>query len=342
MDRRIPPLRLPLGPRPRHPSPRQGRSRHRPPDFTAYANTRVGTRAIATELNQRGIPTKTGKPWCGHTIGRMLTNRVYLGEKVFGDINVPDAHEPIITPSLFDAAQQIMTTRGQPGSRRAASNSDYDLTGMITCPACGLKYIGTSARGRGRTYRYYACFSRIRYGSHGCGAPRLPADDTDQAVLHALLDHYTGTDLISDAIHAERHLRAGHHEANRAELSAVTREIDQADAAIARYLAAFEQGTLSPELCGERVRDLQTRIERLARRRTDLENAADSAPGRPSQLAVDQLRRNLAHVFRHGTPGQRKAIVETHIVEIRIDGDQLIPTFKIPLRVADPGRVQVP
>jgi site-specific DNA recombinase len=103
--------------------------------FTAYAETRVGTRAIATALNQRGIRTKTGKPWSGYTVARVLANRVYLGEKVFGDINVPDAHEPIVGAELFDQVQQIMTMRGEPGSKRAASNSDYNLTGLITCPS---------------------------------------------------------------------------------------------------------------------------------------------------------------------------------------------------------------
>ena len=30
------------------------------------------------------------------------------------------------------------------------------------------------------------------------------------------------------------------------------------------------------------------------------------------------------------TPGQRKAAIETGIAEIKIDGDQIIPIFKIP------------
>jgi len=304
--------------------------------FTAYAQARVGTRAIATALNQRGIRTKTGKPWSGYTIGRMLSNRVYLGEKVFGDINVPDAHEPIINPDLFDDAQLIMTSRGEPGSKRAASNSDYDLTGLITCPACGLKYIGTSAQGRSRTYRYYACFSRVRYGSHGCGAPRLRAEEIDQAVFDALLDLYSGTDLIGEAVHAERRLRAGQHEANRAELSAVLHEIEQADAAIGRYLAAFEQGSLSADLCGERVRDLKIRLERLARRRDDLEHALTTAPGKPSRQAIDTLRSDLAHVVHHGTPGQRKALIEENVAEIQFEGDRLIPVFKIPEEATEP------
>ncbi|MEV6969256.1 recombinase family protein [Hamadaea sp. NPDC051192] len=304
--------------------------------FTAYARTRVGTRAIATALNQRGIPTKTGKPWSGYTIGRMLANRVYLGAKVFGDINVPDAHEPIINADLFDEVQEIMTARGEPGSKRAASNSEYDLTGLITCPACGLKYIGTSAQGRSRTYRYYSCFSRVRYGGHGCDSPRVPAKELDEAVFDALLALYADTDLIGDAVIAERKHRAGQHEADRAELAAVTREIEQAEAATGRYLRAFEEGSLAADICGERVRELKIRIQQLTRRQTDLEHSLTSAPGKPSQQAIDQLRRDLAHVFRHGTPGQRKALIEANIAEIHFDGDQLIPVFKVPEEATRP------
>jgi site-specific DNA recombinase len=266
----------------------------------------------------------------------MLANRVYVGEKVFGDINVPGAHEPIINPDLFDEVQEIMSTRGEPGSKRAASNSDYDLTGLITCPACGLKYIGTSAQGRSRTYRYYTCFSRIRYGSHGCDAPRLPAEELDQAVFAALLDLYSDTDLIADAVRAERQHRAGQFEAHHAELGAVTREIEQAGDAMERYLTAFETGALDADTCGQRVRDLKIRLERLTHRRDDLEHALNTAPGKPSQKAVDQLRRDLAHVFRHGTPGQRKALIEANIAEIHFEGDRLIPVFKIPEEATRP------
>ena len=143
------------------------------------------------------------------------------------------------------------------GEAPAASNCEYDLIGLITCPACGLKYIGTSAQGRSRTCRYYTCFSRVRYGSHGCGSPRVPAKELDQAVFDALLALYADTDLIGDAVIAERQHRAGRHEADRAELAAVTREIEQAEAATSRYLRAFEEGSLTADLCGERVRDLK-------------------------------------------------------------------------------------
>jgi hypothetical protein len=58
---------------------------------------------------------------------------------------------------------------------------------------------------------------------------------------------------------------------------------------------------------------------------------ADTAPAAPSAAAIQRLRDNLAAVLTNGTPGQRKAIIETHVAEIKIEGNQLIPIFKIPL-----------
>ncbi|WP_018218780.1 zinc ribbon domain-containing protein [Salinispora vitiensis] len=122
---------------------------------------------------------------------------------------------------------------------------DYDLTGLITCSTGGLKYIGTFAQGRSRTYRYYTCSSHIRHGSHGCDVPRLPAEAIYQAVLAALLDLYSDTNLSAGAIRAERPNRAG-----------------------------------------------------------QLSHTEQNSP--PSQKAIGQLRRDLAHVFRPGAPASAR------------------------------------
>lgn len=88
-------------------------------------------------------------------------------------------------------------------------------------PACGHKYIGTSATGRNRTYRYYTCFSRVRYGTHGCPAVRLPATETDAAVLQPLCDFYASAgDLIADAITRARQQHRDSHADRRAEHAA--------------------------------------------------------------------------------------------------------------------------
>ena len=304
--------------------------------FTTYAEERCGTRAIADRLNQRGLRTRFGKPWSGVTITNLLSNRTYIEDKVFGDISVTDAHQPIIAKELFQQVQAILTSRSEPGSKRRACNSDYSLTGLITCPACGLKYIGTSATGRARIYRYYTCFSRIRYGRHGCDGPRLPADELDQAVVEALLQIYTKTDIITQAIALERQLRTGKLQALMAERSAVTQESTAAQEAIDRYLIAFEQGRLDADICGKRVAELRARLALLSRRHQDLEHRLTEPPSIPSEKAITELRQMLWAVFKHGTPGQRKAIIEINVEEITVEGDQIIPVFRLPEEATEP------
>jgi site-specific DNA recombinase len=305
--------------------------------FTRYAQTRAGTRAIADQLNEQGKRTRAGKPWSGHTIGRMLANRLYLGEVGFRDVVVPDAHPPIVDGDVFEQCQRILTARGEVGSTRAASNSDYHLTGLITCPQCGRKYIGASATGKLRRYRYYTCFSRARYGRAGCPAPRINADDIDPAVAQSLLDFYTRTDLITAAITAERQLRAAGSHHHTAELDTITAQIKTTEAAIDRYLTAFENGTLAERTCGSRVDDLTTKLDQLKIRQADLNELVHAQPKPPSTEEIEELRRTLAHILTQGTPGQRKAIIEEHVAEIKIQGAQLIPIFMIPTNGEGPA-----
>jgi site-specific DNA recombinase len=298
--------------------------------FATYAGKRLGTRAIATELNSHGKRVRSGKPWSGPTITRMLNNPLYIGHISFRDITATDAHPALVDVDLFEQCQAILQARGEAHSQRAAANSDYHLTGLITCPHCGTKYVGTSATGKLRQYRYYTCFSRARYGAAGCTANRIDADLVDQAVMDALVDFYQRSDLIADAIAAEQALRSAGSDQAIAELRGLKQQITTTEAAIDRYLAAFENATLDERTCGHRVRDLTAKIHQLKARRDELEELTQAGPNTPSPRAIAELRSRIAHVFAHGTPGQRKAIIESHVDHIKIDGTQLIPFFRVP------------
>lgn len=68
--------------------------------FTLYVDTWTGTRAIATQLNARGLRNRSGRLWSGHTIARILANRTYIGETRFRDITTAHAHPPLIDQVL--------------------------------------------------------------------------------------------------------------------------------------------------------------------------------------------------------------------------------------------------
>ena len=299
--------------------------------FRLYADQRFGTRAIAAELNRRGVRNRTGKPWSGHAVARILANPAYAGDIAHGDVYAEDTHEALIDRPTWQRAASIAAERAGPQTQRAASNSDYDLTGKITCPGCGHKYIGTSATGRSRTYRYYTCFSRVRYGTHGCDAARLPADDPEAAVLHALADFYTQAPaLIADAVaRAQARHRDGHAD-RHAEAGAVLAQIKNKQAAIDRYFTAFENGTMDDTTAGPRITALQAEIEQLQARHREITDTIGDQPAAPPPHTIERLGTYLHDILDVGTPAERKAAVEALIAEIRITGEGIIPVFRIP------------
>lgn len=115
--------------------------------------------------NDRGHRTASGGPWSGHQVIRALNNRVYLGELSFRENTVTDTHEPIIETQVWERAQAILDAHGESHAHRAASGSNYVLTGRLSCPKRDKAMIGTRATGRNRTYLYYTCWNLARYDS---------------------------------------------------------------------------------------------------------------------------------------------------------------------------------
>jgi site-specific DNA recombinase len=246
-------------------------------------------------------------------------------------VYVEDAHQSLIDRETWQRACAIAAARASGQNQRALSGSDYHLTGLITCPDCGHKYIGTSATGRHRTYRYYTCFSRVRYGTHGCQAARLPADQADAAVLEALCDFYTQAgDLIADAVTRAQARHRDSHADRHAEHGAILAQIKTKEAAIERYHQAFENGTMDDATAGHRLKTLQGEITQLKARAAELSDTISAEPAMPEPGTIETIQGYLTDVIISGTPAERKAAIEALIAEIRITEEGVIPVFRIP------------
>ncbi|MFF5288488.1 replication-relaxation family protein [Paractinoplanes globisporus] len=119
-------------------------------------------------------------------------------------------------------------------------------------------------------YQYHTCYSRVRYGAHGCDAPGLDAPALDAATLKALHDFYgLANRLIADAISRAR----DHHRASRAdrraELDAIEATISSKTTARDRCRTAFENGAMDEADAGSRLRELRAEIDALTIRRDE-------------------------------------------------------------------------
>jgi site-specific DNA recombinase len=301
--------------------------------FDLYVNGRMGTHAIAAWLNDAGHRTKAGRVWSYKAVLTVLRNHTYRGQVHFRGTWYEAMHAPIVEAEVFDAAQVVLTERGDDVSKRASNSSDYLLTGLVVCDRCRRHFTGTAAVGRhGVTYRYYTCAGRQRYGTKTCSADRLPADALDQAVLRALLDTYARTDLFARAAEAAAAAAGKGRRQREQELGSVTGEITKAEGALDRYLAAFEAGDLPQDACGKRVRQLNVRLAELRNRHQDLTDELEHdqiAP--PSAGQLKALRAKIREAIDKGSPAAAKVLVQNLVQEIRVeDRANITPYFRLP------------
>ena len=162
-------------------------------------------------------------------------------------------------------------------------------------------------------------------------SPNASVNNT--AVLDATLATYERTDLFRKAVAAARR-RAKAQDANHAqELAFVDAEAAKAEDAIERHLGAFEAGTLSESQCGTRLQKLGAKVADLRARREELVAAMEQASATaPDADELAALRDRIAAALTNGSVPARKALLQSFVHEIRVDGrDRVVPWFRAPV-----------
>lgn len=160
--------------------------------FEKYVHEGYGAQRIATYLNELGYHARTGKPWHHATIRNMLCNPTYTGVLRSGESHSPVMEElQIITPEMFQAAQNIRSARADAASqeRRVPMNTRGNslLAGNVFCGHCGARLALTT------NGRYYPCkddpnriVKRVRYICYGKTRKQTECDGQTGYTAHIL------------------------------------------------------------------------------------------------------------------------------------------------------------
>jgi site-specific DNA recombinase len=185
-------------------------------------------RALADELDRRGIRSKTRKLPDGATIGGgrfgvgalayLLKNQFYVGNVVYRGETHGGEQEPIVDRALFAAVQEKLAA-GAVRRRCRLRGSPAILTGRIFDDH-GNRMSPTHSNKGGLRYRYYVSGAALRPQPAG-SVLRVPAAEIEALVIGALRSHLlaSGTEqqiLPDDARdlvehHVERVTLTPHH-----------------------------------------------------------------------------------------------------------------------------------
>jgi site-specific DNA recombinase len=278
--------------------------------FAMYAEGRMGAEAIAQVLNAEGHRSNNGVPFARPSVLLILRNPVYVGIVAFRGEVYAGRHEAIVDEETFEAVQAILAERGESQALKRGHPSDYMLSGVLLCGKCHKSYVGTAAHGRKNRYRYYVCSARYRYGTQFCDGDRLPKDALEEAVIEQLTELFRDTELVGEALALSRAEEAASSEESSERLAAIRQGLAGARRALDRYFSAFEEGSLSPRDCQQRIARLRGRIESLEAEEQALQEAASEAASTPTEAEdVAEWARNLPTLLEAATPQQRKALM---------------------------------
>jgi site-specific DNA recombinase len=303
--------------------------------FQLYAEGKLGTTAIARTLDAEGAPSPRKQGWSPNALQLILANPAYQGLVRWNGDTHPGLHEPLVDEQTFEQAQQILNRRAEDASLRRGNPTDFLLSGLVRCSHCGRAYVGTSAHGRNGRYTYYACSTRYKYGPSKCNGDRLPKDRLEAAVLTQLADLYRDGRIIEKALADAAEKVENERPRTEEQLTATRTEISRLEAKLERYFDAFEEGSLSPGDCQDRIRAHRARIETLREQEAGLTHTlATQADTPPDTAALTGLADQLEDIIATESPEQAKELLRHLIKEIQVhDRRRIIPTYRIPAAV---------
>ena len=289
--------------------------------FQMYCHPRGSIRQVCEQLNREGIPSPKGGRWYKNTIVRMLANRVYRGDYVWGRRETgkyytrdgtagvkkrkrsdstkyvdPIVHEGIlpriISEDLWAEVQRVMVERQRETMAPAVRKT---LSGLVICRECGHPM-----RADGGTYR--CASSDPQSGGRRCRSYRTREDDLLPAVMDALAAELDGPAKRA-AFRGELEAAIGRRDGDDERAEELRRRLKEIDREVRQGTARMAQvpDSLVASMA-DHLNKLAVQKEKLEADLHELENRSTGRRG--AKAAVDNAMEAIDEALRLGAAGK--------------------------------------
>ena len=282
----------------------------------------MGCKAIAEELNHRGVMPARAAFWQASSVNAILHNPVYKGDLVANkwrtdtDIEmsrrldakirrqqlrrqddwvvVKGSHQAIIDEDTFAAVQNRLSMKAANKGVRRQANA---LSGLLRCGECGGAMIVKSGKkdANGKAYKYIGCAAVQRIGKNACqNHTSFRYGDVLDAVLTPLQNLSAAPELADQLVGqllpavSERHMNE--------QILALRRQLGRNEKRQQEALRAYTKGVFHFELVKEHQRELENEANRIRGEVAKLETKLASQDEWTAKK--DEFRDQL-NVFRH-------------------------------------------
>jgi site-specific DNA recombinase len=247
-------------------------------------------------------------------------------------VTIPGFYPPIIDRDLFARVEEKIKLNSSNWQNSYAHRTNYLLSRLIICDACGQRYLGTSAKGG--KFHYYCCGSYLKAGKKACAAPLLNKEKLETAVSAQIRREILSEDNVRRYIELVIKQAQNATQPRTPEAEAVIGALVDVDARLRRWEDALERGELTTEHAAQRIRELHVQRGQLLKRKTEVEKLCRARtkvipiPTALMKTYIKELQGRLAAK----QIGSKKEFLREIVKEIRIRGSEVVLTYRLPLQ----------
>jgi len=275
-----------------------------------WASGGANTYEIAHRLTDEGIPTPAHHNfaqgfhtseklrgtayWKAQVVRKILFDRVYVGDMVQGKtrkvnrkqiqvdpsewVCVPNTHEPIISPDIFDhvqALRQSVYSRAMEIKQTSTPYTTNVFTGKILCHRCGYPMHRKRQNSDG-TY-WFRCESQAKYGKKSCTLVSVKEVDLKIQIMTIL--HKQSEAIFGRYICLERSLPDNAD----AELHEINQELDKDGRMLRSLYENMVSNLITQAEFVQMKADYEAKIEALSKKADEIRNRRYEAKARVSE-----------------------------------------------------------
>ena len=309
--------------------------------FERYAAGDLGLRAIANDLESRGVRGRQGKPLTYSTLYGMIRNPKYKGcyagrryaSRDYRDkrsyrlsadkwlVHKDDRVPAIVPEALWEQANRLLASRGKTMKAHAqASQNRYAYSGKLICARHGTTFHRHvyKSKSRGESECWNCKLYREKGKQGGCDSPTVYSHELDR-ILERVFEQITDERSAAVQEYIDNLRAFAAQQDNAPALAQVEQEIETVTRRKDKLLDLALAGALSNAEFKQRNETCNEQLAALEQQRTELQNADKTLEERIRR--VENLRRIIEERWQMSCGFSRemsKALVD-HIV---VDSDE--------------------
>lgn len=309
--------------------------------FERYAAGDLGLRAIANDLDIRGVRGRQGKPLTYSTLYGMIRNPKYKGcyagrryaSRDYRDkrsyrlsadkwlVHKDDRVPAIVPEALWEQANRLLASRGKTMKAHAqASQNRYAYSGKLICARHGTTFHRHvyKSKSRGEAECWNCKLYREKGKTGGCDSPTVYSHELDR-ILERVFEQITDERSAAVQEYIDNLRAFAAQQDNAPALAQVEQEIEAVTRRKDKLLDLALAGALSNDEFKQRNETCNEQLAALEQQRTELQNADKTLEERIRR--VENLRRIIEERWQRSCGFSRemsKALVD-HII---VDSDE--------------------